>query len=48
MAEVELYDLNSDPYEEANVAGQPRWAAKELELQALLLQYQDCRGATCR
>lgn len=46
--EVEMYDLNSDPYEETNVAGRPRWAAKQTELHDVLLQYKECRGASCR
>ncbi|MBA2446103.1 MAG: sulfatase-like hydrolase/transferase [Nocardioidaceae bacterium] len=47
-AEVEMYNLNSDPSEETNVADRPRWAAKQSELRDLLLQYKECRGASCR
>jgi len=47
-AEVEMYDLVSDPSEEMNLAGQPQWATKQSELRDLLLQLKWCAGAECR
>lgn len=47
-AEVEMYDLNSDPYEETNVAGLPQFQTKQSELRDLLTRYKGCDGASCR
>ncbi len=45
--EWELYHLKSDPYELANVSGQPRYAAKESRLRGALRQLRNCRGDNC-
>jgi len=46
--ELEMYDLNTDPHELANLAGRPKYAAQEARLQALYEKYKDCAGMTCR
>lgn len=44
----ELYNLNSDPSELTNLAGDPAYSAKRSDLAALLTTYRWCRGAACR
>jgi len=45
--EVELYDLNVDPFEEASVHANPAYEQKMVELAALLRRYENCSGAEC-
>lgn len=44
----ELYDHSIDPYELQNLAGQPRWAAVQAQLAAVLQSLRTCAGASCR
>jgi N-acetylglucosamine-6-sulfatase len=46
--EVELYDLEADPYQRRNLAGSPRYAALRDRLAAKLAALRDCAGADCR
>jgi N-acetylglucosamine-6-sulfatase len=46
--EVEFYDMQADPYQLTNLAHDPAWDAKQVELHAKLMQMQDCAGAACR
>jgi arylsulfatase A-like enzyme len=46
--EVELYDLDADPYELRNLAGLPRYEAREDRLAARLSELRECAGASCR
>jgi N-acetylglucosamine-6-sulfatase len=46
--EVEMYDLDSDPYELHNLAADPAYDAKQRELEALYERYKSCSGAACR
>jgi arylsulfatase A-like enzyme len=46
--EVELYDLNVDPYEEASVHADPAYRSKLIDLRDLLRRYEDCDRAACR
>ena len=46
--EEELYDLQTDPYELENRAGDPEFAAIKAELAARLERLQLCSGVTCR
>ncbi|HEY7042865.1 MAG TPA: sulfatase [Nocardioidaceae bacterium] len=47
-SEVEMYDLNSDPYEEHNLAGELLHGKQQASLRALLRQYRSCKGLGCR
>lgn len=46
--EVEMYDLNTDPYEEQNLAGLPGYQAEQTRLRDIYQQYRSCEGASCR
>ena len=46
--EAELYDLDADPNELTNVAGDPAYAADLEQLQQAWLAYKDCQGESCR
>lgn len=46
--ELELYDLNVDPYEETSVHADPAYDLKLTELRDLLRLYEDCSKAACR
>jgi arylsulfatase A-like enzyme len=46
--EEELYDLQADPYELENRAGDPEFAGIKAELAARLERLQLCSGVTCR
>jgi arylsulfatase A-like enzyme len=46
--EIEMYDLDTDPYELENLAGKPQYADRQSELAALLKSYQFCSGLACR
>jgi N-acetylglucosamine-6-sulfatase len=46
--EVELYDLEADPYQRRNLAAMPRYAALRDRLAAKLDELRDCAGAVCR
>jgi N-acetylglucosamine-6-sulfatase len=46
--EVELYDLDADPYELRNLAGLPRYSGLEDRLAARLSELRDCAGVDCR
>jgi arylsulfatase A-like enzyme len=46
--EIEMYDLNADPYELRNRSADPAYDAKQAELSALYERYKDCSGAACR
>ena len=43
----ELYNLVKDPYELRSVAGEPKYAAKQRQLEAALDKLRDCRGRAC-
>jgi N-acetylglucosamine-6-sulfatase len=45
--EKELYDRDGDPYELANVAGDPAYATVEADLAAKLVKLADCSGTAC-
>ncbi len=45
--ERELYDRDRDPYQLANVAGDPAYAEIESHLDAKLAKLADCRGRAC-
>jgi N-acetylglucosamine-6-sulfatase len=45
--EKELYDRKVDPYQLANVAGDPAYAAIEARLARKLAKLADCRGKAC-
>jgi arylsulfatase A-like enzyme len=45
--EVELYDLNDDPYELKNVAGRAKFAHIQAELADALAALQGCAGTSC-
>ena len=42
--EKELYDRKTDPYQLANVAGDPAYAAVKANLAAKLAKLADCSG----
>lgn len=46
--EKELYNLQTDPYQLVNLAGQPRHAAVQAQLAAVLQPLETCRGAACQ
>ncbi len=46
--EVEMYDLNMDPYEEQNLAGLPGYRAEQDRLERLYEQYRSCGGRHCQ
>ena len=46
--EVEMYNLNTVPYEEQNVAGLLTYKAKQAELERLYRQYRSCAGQRCQ
>jgi N-acetylglucosamine-6-sulfatase len=46
--EVELYDLDADPYQRRNLAERPRYAARRERLAAKLADLRECAGETCR
>jgi arylsulfatase A-like enzyme len=46
--EIELYDLDADPYELTNVAGDPAYAAARAALGSRLATLRGCAGAGCR
>ena len=46
--EIELYDLRADPYELANLHGDPAYAAAEAALASRLATLRSCAGETCR
>lgn len=46
--EVEMYDLNIDPYEEQNVAGLPGYKDQQARLGRLYQRYRSCEGSRCR
>lgn len=46
--EVEMYDLKTDPYEQQNLYGVPRYKAQQKRLAALFRQYKNCDGAGCQ
>jgi hypothetical protein len=45
---VELYDLDTDPLEVDNVAGDDRYADLRVNLAQRLAELRTCAGATCR
>jgi arylsulfatase A-like enzyme len=45
--EDELYDRRADPYQLANVAGDPAFAQVKAELAAKLAQLENCAGRAC-
>jgi N-acetylglucosamine-6-sulfatase len=45
--EIELYDLQADPYELNNLHGNPLYAAAEAALASRLASLQGCSGQTC-
>ncbi len=45
--EVEMYDLQADPYEERNLAEDPAYAAKRAELAAETQLLRFCAGSQC-
>jgi len=45
--EIELYDLRNDPYEVANVAGDPAYAETQAALAARLEALRGCSGQSC-
>lgn len=45
--ERELYDLEDDPLELQNVAGEPAYAKIREQLRRLWFEYKDCAGAAC-
>jgi N-acetylglucosamine-6-sulfatase len=46
--EAELYDLERDPYQLDNLAGEPRLADVEARLATRLSELQECAGRSCR
>ncbi len=46
--EVELYDLDADPYELTNLHGDPAYAAAEAALASRLATLRSCTGGGCR
>ena len=46
--EIELYDLENDPYELENVSGDPAYAEAEAALVARLASLSTCAGRSCR
>ena len=46
--EVELYDLETDPYEVQNQAANPAYDAVEAALAARLASLRSCAGESCR
>jgi arylsulfatase A-like enzyme len=46
--EVEMYDLNTDPYELQNLAYDPKYNNEEAHLATLYKRYRSCSGAECR
>ena len=46
--ELELYDLDNDPYELQNQAGNPAFAEVQSELAARLKKLRKCEGGECR
>jgi N-acetylglucosamine-6-sulfatase len=45
--EVEMYDLNTDPFELQNLALDPAYAVQRAQLQQELLKYENCAGVSC-
>lgn len=45
--EVEMYDLNADPFELQNIAGVPKYKAQQARLDDLYLRYRNCDGERC-
>lgn len=45
--EVEMYDLNADPFELRSVAGVRRYKAQEARLRHLYTEYRSCVGVGC-
>ena len=46
--EIEMYDLDADPDELHNLAGNPRYTERQGRLARLLEKYQSCHGLGCR
>jgi arylsulfatase A-like enzyme len=46
--EIELYDLDADPYELTNLAGDPAYAEAQAALASRLATLRTCSGAGCR
>jgi N-acetylglucosamine-6-sulfatase len=46
--ELELYDLDADPYELTNLAGDPAYAAAQAALASRLATLRGCAGEGCR
>lgn len=46
--EAELYNLDADPYETANLANDAQWATKVAQMSARLHTWQDCATTACR
>jgi arylsulfatase A-like enzyme len=44
----ELYDLQEDPYEELNVAGDPAYGSVKADMIALLSRAKECKVLACR
>jgi N-acetylglucosamine-6-sulfatase len=45
--EIELYDLDADPFELQNLAGNPAYADAQSALASRLAKLRDCRGESC-
>jgi hypothetical protein len=46
--EVDMYDLNTDPYEERSLDGRAAYEVQERHRRRLRERYRNCDGAQCR